>query len=385
MFDNYGLFTEVMAMASHVKQDYAAISAAHRTILREIERIPGRKKHKPTNIEIQCPFHPGDNTPSCGIYIGTGGTLPLGWFYCLGCGAKGPWNKLAEKLKLQTIARSDTKRDSASVSSTEMDRARLKCMGADKTGVDQYASVMRLGMPKPFDRPQWRGISGALMRDLGAQIAVDTTSKRLREVLLLPLTLYGELVTVIKAAMYKVKGDLSYVVYDEADTKTKGLFGFDLVVDMLNKGKYQWVVLVEGQRDALRLIQYGIPAIAILGTQSWTAEKRDLLVGLGTGVAVMMDGDPAGVAAARKIMPDLRRLTEVREIDLMPLTEEFGQKVDPGNMPIWKIKELQALNVSSRKLRGRRVPRYSRRQERVDKQTRQGQVNRYQVELEQSE
>ena len=45
---------------------------------------------------IKCPFH-DDDTPSCSISLGNS-KVPPGYFYCFGCGTKGAWNVLAEKI-----------------------------------------------------------------------------------------------------------------------------------------------------------------------------------------------------------------------------------------------------------------------------------------------
>jgi DNA primase len=62
------------------------------------------------------------------------------------------------------------------------------------------------------------------------------------------------------------------------------------------------MVLVEGQRDCLRLLTLGIPAMCIFGTQSWSKSKAKLLEVSGVRrIVLLMDGDEAGINATEKI------------------------------------------------------------------------------------
>jgi PiT family inorganic phosphate transporter len=43
-----------------------------------------------SNIHVQCPFH-DENSPSCSINLSRESDVPIGAFYCFGCGVFGGW------------------------------------------------------------------------------------------------------------------------------------------------------------------------------------------------------------------------------------------------------------------------------------------------------
>jgi len=87
-------------------------------------------------------------------------------------------------------------------------------------------------------------------------------------------------------------------------SKSNGLWPFDYAVQMAEELRSKTMVLVEGQRDALRLILNGIPAVCIFGTQSWSDSKAKLLEAAGIDrVLLMFDGDGAGISATKRIKP----------------------------------------------------------------------------------
>ena len=87
------------------------------------------------------------------------------------------------------------------------------------------------------------------------------------------------------------------------------------------------VVLVEGPYDALKLYAAGVPALAILGTGNWTAQKASILLGLGLStVFVMMDNDKSGWEAQDRIVKDLQQ--SIKTVGLrLPASLK-----DPGGM-----------------------------------------------------
>lgn len=76
------------------------------------------------------------------------------------------------------------------------------------------------------------------------------------------------------------------------------------------------VLLVEGPPDMLAARARGLPAIAVPGTQAWRPEWASLL--RDRHVTVIMDCDPPGRYAARRIAADLRERIDVRVLDLDP-------------------------------------------------------------------
>jgi len=70
------------------------------------------------------------------------------------------------------------------------------------------------------------------------------------------------------------------------------------------------VVLVECPWGVMRLAQLGVPAVALLGT-ALSRPQRDLLASA-TRVLILLDGDPAGRAAAHHILDALPSRTRTR-------------------------------------------------------------------------
>ena len=89
------------------------------------------------------------------------------------------------------------------------------------------------------------------------------------------------------------------------------LFPLPLVARSLGTGRYEAVVLVEGPRDALRLTQLGVPALAIIATTAWSERKCSAVAHLCRSnrvrPVVMMDGDEAGRKAQRRIVSELMK------------------------------------------------------------------------------
>ena len=214
------------------------------------------------------------------------------------------------------------------------------------------------GITVPFQEDEWRSISGKLVREIGCVLGIDRRGKELTPMLIIPVVVRKQPIALIKAKLQKDEG-LSYINTNDSEIKTKGLFPFDYVErKMLKKGKYDWIVLVEGQRDALRLIMHGIPALAILGARSWSEKKQRLLLSLGKSVVLAMDGDAAGRKANKDIKAALGRQTKVKVLNLSKEAKRLGEKVDPGNMDKFYIKQLQELNESSAELNGKKLKKY---------------------------
>lgn len=90
------------------------------------------------------------------------------------------------------------------------------------------------------------------------------------------------------------------------------LFPYDSYEDLLPV-----VLLVEGPTSCIRMLDVGIPAMAILGIRNWSSTKKTLLLGKGCKkVVVAFDGDPAGRSARDDIVADLDELFDVHVLDL---------------------------------------------------------------------
>jgi len=204
----------------------------------------------------------------------------------------------------------------------------------------------------------WREIKTNFLISIGAKFAfkyLEDYQRWSSKFIWLPVYVGGDLKGYIKARLRKdPTGKMpSYLNKKGPWSKRTGLFPFDSAINLMNELDSSTMVLVEGPRDALRLLSYGIPCMALLGTTSWTMFKPELLELHGVKrVIVMMDGDDAGIKASKLIIPDLKKLLEVKRIKLWDIedspyheyrklkTEEEKKAYksnlwDPGNCPEW--------------------------------------------------
>lgn len=315
-------------------------TAASRIILREISRIRGPKKGNGSNVFIQCCFHAGDRTPSLSISVDPAADVPIGTFFCFGCGATGRWNTLAEKKGLAQVKQSDHKKDRIANHDTETDRRRL--LGTSRATLDTIAENEGYGFMLPFPEEQsWRRIPGWLLHKIGARLIYDKRNED--TAVILPVTVRGDVVGAVKAT--RVKRELSYVTSGRVEdrwVRQSALFPIDYAVSTELFSKYRTLVIVEGPRDALRLLRHGIPTVAILGSQSWSARKRNLLLSFHPKhVILIMDSDTAGIKATKTIGADIDKYMRSKKWRLNRLARELGMdKVDPGNLPLEYVSAL---------------------------------------------
>ena len=302
-------------------------------IKQELRSAPGKKKLAGGDVMIQCPFHPGDRTPSCGVNIDPSRAAPLGFFHCFACGAKGGWNVLADKLGLTKFGDKDFKL-TESFRDPRLEQRLLN--GTTASWMPEYTAEFR--------EDAWRGIRGSLVKDVGGVLGFHAAFGETR--LWFPVTVFGETKAVLCAALSK-KGKRSYTVYGGLG---RAWFPFDYVEEMLGSGNFRKVFVVEGPRDALTLIQAGVPALALLGTQQWKESRKKSLLKMcarhGAVPVVMMDGDAAGRKAQRKITADLGG---VETVDLTALGKRTGkQGLDPADLPRTILKTLRKLSTAKK-------------------------------------
>ena len=307
-------------------------------IQEELRSLTCRKFLSGNDFRVQCPFHEGDKNPSLGVNLSMTAKVPLGFYHCFGCGAKGPWNRLAKQFGLRELA-SDVK----------------------ETETNGYASVFPdiekrlLGHPieimpntgTPFHGKSWRGVSGRMVRRAQGILAVDWGENVL--FLWLPVVCKGKTVMALKARMKKKRGKPSYLFHDPGKVERKPWYGYDLASDMLKKGDKRSVFLVEGARDALKLMDAGIPALALLGSRQWNKRKLSQLLSLraeyNAKPVVMMDADSAGVHTQKTIVKDLRNVlgSDVNEVKLGVHADKLGlASPDPADLPDWFLDRIKA-------------------------------------------
>lgn len=309
-------------------------------IIEALQRYGGPQKQASGWKMVRCPFH-GDTDPSLGVYTALDGVRKLGFFNCFGCGAKGYWNTFAQKTGLPEI--NDWEKPSAINSVSPEDEQQL----LGNVGLTFKEVLKRMSCEEAQRWPQnldWRGYSGKLLYDLGAHIVNDAYNESVA--VLFPIKIAGKVRGGIKAIFEKTKkSQLGYLTMSGEWSKKYGLFPYLMTKKLIETRGYDFVILVEGPRDALRLVQNGIPALAILGAKSFSKTKALFITALGTStVYVMPDGDEGG-----KLMWDRVRQfitsgdTTLKRISL-PIKDK-AHKLDPDNMPLIYLKRLVSLLV----------------------------------------
>jgi len=321
-------------------------------VVAELMRL-SLKRVMASSIAICCPFHQ-EKSPSFYVNIDeTNRRVPIGFGHCFSetCPKKNAsWNEIAEKLGLGKIAVRATDGTAVQERMYPLNKQlKTQLLGTGSISMEDIEREFDVLLSLPIDEDEtWRSVPGKLLRKIGCTVAVDRFDNKC---LIIPIIVEHEIVGAVKATWTKPtsKKVLSYTNLKGEWIKEKGLFPYDLVERMIRRRGLKYVVLVEGQRDALRLIRKGIPALAILGTGNWSVNKRNLVLSLPVDkVVVMMDADKAGISASNKIMKDLkgritRQLVKLLEIQRQMEKKKGGpldENLDPGNCPSHILKEL---------------------------------------------
>ena len=290
-------------------------------------------------FETLCPFHADGNIGSFGV------NRTLGFYKCFSCGAKGPWNKLADTLGMEKLKYLDDHRapgsSSVQVVKDDMTRA-LRRAGIEDPAKQRKSKVRPMVEPWPVAK-SWRAVSGKVLTKIGCLRVVDLKHNTLR--IGLPVrNLDGDLIGYTCRALEPEDADPKYVpmAADRTGWRKRELPASDalFLVERAIDEDWEYVVLVEGPYDALHLYALGINAIAILGTNNWMPQKAAVITAMGFKVVVvLMDNDDSGRDAQTAILDDLS--SSVKSVGLrLPKSVK-----DPG-----KMSEKQALWVRKKAL-----------------------------------
>jgi len=266
-------------------------------------------------IHIWCPFHPDKETPSCVIYTHRDPVK----FYCFGCRSHGEWDKLAEALKAGKLTR-----DWADP------RAYKHLSDAIKQLVKVDPSLPP--MTRPWTYGAWREFNSKALVNVQARWWYDEIDKVRR----------------ILWPVWDADADLLGWVARDLDDRAVGrkyrnMPGMEALhtlwpVPIYPKYPERVVVLVEGITDALRLLSFGIPALACLGT-AWSKARTTLLEHYLCieRIVLAFDPDSAGNSATFKIGYTLRRAFGSESIAVWSWSEDH----DPGNAPVEEVLALR--------------------------------------------
>lgn len=321
-------------MAKPIKQSGAS---AFEIITQALTGIRG--EHRGDSYWICCPFH-DENTPSCSVNLDDTKPVPIGHFYCFGCSeGRGPWNKLANKLGLPEIKEWQNFKENAG------QQLKVKLKSASLTEVDKLMGEIKsnVAIPWPEDK-EWRGYKGKLINKLGGQMYNDPRKDEL--MLVFPIYINGKLRGGVRAFLKKIEKRASYLTTEGSWVKSHGLFGYDLAKKLIRKRGLKKIVLVEGPRDALRLLSKGIPACAVLGTKNFNDKKALYLTALGVDeILVMPDNDRAGKEMWELVKAQVGNLCKTTYLRLPKEKDKAGKliKLDPDSAPKEIIREVKKL------------------------------------------
>lgn len=286
-------------------------------IIEQLSTVDPRYKFKAENNRawICCPFHKKngqiERTPSLVVNLDTDSRFKAGSWRCFACGQSGSWNSLADVLNLEKVDE-DLSIDVGSLSLKDKDE--LFGVSDDKPHLNSV----------PWDKnTDWRGIKGQLIYDIGGLLTVDQYLQDTQ--LFLPVYMNKKYKGGINCRIIREKWQKGYF-NTEGEWAGTSFFPYDYSCKLMSKLNKRVLFLCEGPRDALTVLQNGIPALAILGTQNWTKRKKDILLSLDLDLLVLaLDNDEPGIKATNKIFKDLKGQVEMRRLKLPD-----GQ--DPANL-----------------------------------------------------
>lgn len=277
---------------------------------------------------ISCPYH-NEKTPSARIFHSPTSHSP-GYLKCYGCGAKEFWDKWAPQVGLKPFKRGKPEDSFSNLTAT------IKSLSL-VDNEDEEQEKERFKFKKLKKGEKWRHIKTDLLIKIEAKLCKiwsDEYQSWSGTRLYLPCNVRGRTVGYIKARLEKHETYPSYLNASGSWSKTHGLFPFDYAIELMERKKSTTVILVEGPRDALRLLQMGIPAMCILGTQSFSKNKAKLLELAGVETVVLfMDGDGAGIKATKMIKPILKGFVTVKVLKLWAMKGSPWKKVKNHKKP----------------------------------------------------
>jgi len=287
-------------------------------------------KREGNNVRVgPCPrkdICDGNKTLSVNIY---GNKVPVGTFRCWQCGWSGPWNILAEKMRMRRV---NTSNDLT----TESERV----LAYHNQSGTEYQRLPH-EVVKPW-RGDWRDIPEKLLKKLGAELWLDIrkVGKKHKSVkrLMFPVIMQKEEVGYIGAIIKKNKNEIKYK-NSPGEWTSKSFFPFNYVKKLIKDRSIKIIILVEGPYDALRLLMNGIPALCVFGVKNWNSGKVPKLLSLNIDyVLTLGDNDKAGEDLNDIMEKDLEDSFEV-------LSYPYHSK-DPGEMTEKEIKRLKKLIYS---------------------------------------
>lgn len=284
-----------------------------RAVIKALKTAGVRYQEGGRMVHTWCPFHPDRETPSLVIYTNRD---PVRW-YCFGCRAHGVWDKLAQALKTGDLER-------------DWDDPR-----AYKHMAQTFKQMIRADpalppLTRPWTYGKWREFSEQALMRVHARWWYDEIDK-VRRILWPVWDPEKMLVGWVARDMDNRAEGRKY----RNMPKMEALHTlWPIPIDTIYPERK--LVLVEGITDALRLLMFGIPALANLGT-AWSEARTDLVRFLlqSERVILAFDPDTAGQQATFRVGHALKDCGA--KIDVW----QWSEGHDPGDAPIEEVNELR--------------------------------------------
>lgn len=324
--------------------------------IKEIER---------QGAKIVCPYH-NDSNPSGNVNLDLEeARAPLGWFRCWSCKKSVPWDDLADTLGLRKYSNKKRTDEDYVNPSTYRNGLLNQTDDEEEDGFERDHADLEF-----FDLTQdeWRTIPCSFLTKIGCEFVHKKYNDNFY--VFMPVLIKGELRGYVKAELEKpdkvVKkdpktGELysvtppSYINAPGKWSREYGLLFYDYAVELMERKDLSTIVLCEGPRDVIRLLRFGIPAMAVLGAGNWNELKRFQLEKTGAeNIIIFMDGDDAGKLATKVIYKDIKQHFNTKYMSLWkyaePLLDKKGREIlDDKGRP--KMMEYDPFNCPKKFLR----------------------------------
>jgi len=280
---------------------------------------------------VCCVFH-NDTNPSCGIWVDSG------YFKCFGCGEEGSMVDFlmeADGITCREAVRKVRGQDSISdledsihdyLDRTEKELRYFKWSSFRST----YSPVVP--DTKAWDYLLGRGLNGESIIRFNVRWGGDRGKFRYR--VILPIrTMQGKLLSYVGRATRVGMVPKTR----KARSPHRTLFGLYELIEKVERVSV--LVIVEGEFDAIYLQQYGVPAIANMGTSPMGAEKIRLLRRYAHKIVLSYDGDEAGQKAMHG---DDKKRGELRVLSqYMPtFSVHLPDGCDPNSLTPKQVEEI---------------------------------------------
>lgn len=253
------------------------------------------KNVKQNSIAICCPFH-DDSNPSCGVSLMSGG------YHCFSCGASGPFYKLIAQL--DGIPEEDAKKLVLGEYSAESLVKNICGLLEDDTDCKKPRYINKVWLQSKFSILTKCGLEYLRNRKLSYKTIDDfelrwgNESIEWADRVIIPLKTYsGKIIGYSGRSIHKctIPKNRKYVAFEGA--LRKSFFGLSNIW----KGKrLKYLIIVEGEFDAMYLQQFGYNAVANLGISEFSSSQISLLVRMTEYVIINYDNDVRGKEAGTK-------------------------------------------------------------------------------------